>query len=1389
MEYNMQFESFAYYLQKRQCLLRLICLTCIFFLAESAYSAKDTAAAPVLRSRAYKSRHIPAKDAKQFLIDLKIDCEISELPHEVLIITSGNSAELTKASNVLELVDSTRTFAIKTIDSIPPGRPLPENKRITEKTGEIVIGTFAEPPGKTTLPTAIIDTHNQGLIIIAPVELIDGIIAAIQPPKPTAPGQTEPVAKPDEPETAVAPQEKAAETDDKPKEAPPAQKTEPAAKPAEQPQHLTETEPSPAVESLDTVAVLIEQAKPLTGTTEPNIPPIGKKVAIETKQDKEDFFLSELLETLAEAETKAKAAEEAAKPEQKAEETPKEPEPEQKPEEKAEAEKKADQPTKESPEQIQPDLAAVEKDAETKPEEKIPVAAKKDTVEQPQDEKLLDLLKALAAGNAAPQPKTEKPVESTEPAVKETPPKPDIPPRPKPVKPARVQPKATEEDTEPAQEPTPPQPPIPQQKSHSERLAEKIPNAEEVLDTVLILPEEVEMTALIELVGKQLKLNYMYDPRKLTGQKIVLKLHEGKIKVKDIYALLESVLKFKGFAMVRRDENLITIIPQAEAVKYDPTILTTAEDVRPGDVIVTTTFTLQHISTDTAVNLLKKMSLGLNTEPIVETNTLIVTGYAYRMDRIEQLLRMIDVPGKENTFQSRQLQYLLPSELAPKIKSLAAQLGTVQVTVSAPPKTTTPKIDPRTKRPVRTTTSRTSSRTTTPPSAAAKKGVYLDTDDRTNRILMIGTVEDIDIVNALIDTLDVPLFGLKTIKEYKIQYVEAADIVDALNELGVAKVTTSSKSRTSAPTSRSRTATPSRTTTTTTAAADQPQISIRQATNSLLVNATAEQHDAIATVIAHVDVEQTDARAIKEYEIKHVDTVEITDTLGELGIISQSRGTQRGTSSRTQSARTSPATSKPGTTTQRPTTLTAATGAEIASDEPQIATLGSTNSLLVNATPIQHAAIALIIAHVDRELDQITTPYVIYALENQDPAELSEVLIKLIQETVSQQGKTTSKDSRIQTKAVSTPRSNEERIKIIPDPKTYSLIVYANKKNQQWISALIEELDAYRPQVLIDVTLVNIKKNDDFIYDLDIVSKFPSLLPAGGTFTSTTLNPIQAFTGQTIIEATSKGLSGDSPAQGFYADKHIQALLSIIEKKGYGRVLARPKLLVNDNETGIITTTRVTTIVSPKTDVVPVQGGGGTSSTSISTQTYTSDITLEIEPHISKGDQLRLKINLNRTDFEDRDDYIISVPGQSGSLTGPTPPDLITSNVETVVTVPDNSTIILGGLETITQVKGGNKIPILGDIPLIGGLFRNINNTSQQNRLYVFVKARILRPGKEYSGESDIVKASRENRAVFEKYEKEMQEYEDWPGIEPEPMDPLRILEEDIDKEDKDDVS
>jgi type II secretory pathway component GspD/PulD (secretin) len=109
--------------------------------------------------------------------------------------------------------------------------------------------------------------------------------------------------------------------------------------------------------------------------------------------------------------------------------------------------------------------------------------------------------------------------------------------------------------------------------------------------------------------------------------------------------------------------------------------------------------------------------------------------------------------------------------------------------------------------------------------------------------------------------------------------------------------------------------------------------------------------------------------------------------------------------------------------------------------------------------------------------------------------------------------------------------------------------------------------------------------------------------------------------------------------------------------------------------------------------------------------------------------------------------------------------------------VPDNSTIILGGIIQLSQAKKNSKVPFLGDIPIAGGLFRNISNTNKQSKLYVFVRANILRPSETAAGLPDLERISNRNRSAVEGFEGKYQEHQDWPGIEPEPVEPLHVLE------------
>jgi general secretion pathway protein D len=190
-----------------------------------------------------------------------------------------------------------------------------------------------------------------------------------------------------------------------------------------------------------------------------------------------------------------------------------------------------------------------------------------------------------------------------------------------------------------------------------------------------------------------------------------------------------------------------------------------------------------------------------------------------------------------------------------------------------------------------------------------------------------------------------------------------------------------------------------------------------------------------------------------------------------------------------------------------------------------------------------------------------------------------------------------------------------------------------------------------------------------------------------------------------------------------------------------------------------------------KTSSIPVVGGsGGQQSTLIETaveyEGYDAGITLEITHHTSEGDLLRLEI--------------MPVPSDFGNITRETPPDTSANDLNTTVTVPDGSTIFLGGMLRLNQTKAGKKVPIPGDIPLLGALFRGVSNKGIQNKLYVFVRAEIIRPEETLLGlQENLKRISDRNREAFEEHEKEFQDYENWPGVKPKTTAPERVLDSD----------
>ena len=800
---------------------------------------------------------------------------------------------------------------------------------------------------------------------------------------------------------------------------------------------------------------------------------------------------------------------------------------------------------------------------------------------------------------------------------------------------------------------------------------------EQIINLALSERQKITIAEFLGLVGPYLQLDFMYEEKDVTDE-VTINPHgkfRGPIKVKDLYPLLEEVLKFKNLAMTRGKGNLVTIAPAANALEIDPALLGNIEDkIARGDGIVQSVVKLEHINTTTAQNLLSGMKLTTSITAIPETKTLIITGYAHRMARIQALLNIVDRPGEPRKFRFRQLQYTMSETLAPKLQSLAEQLGTISITVAASAaRPSTPTISPkrgtetaaqyqarvRQAQAAAVARQRVSTRPTTTgqQQESTLPTVYLDADERTNRILMIGLDKQLDEVEELISTLDVVQQDLRSLELYKINHVDAEDVKKQLEELGIISPSLSSSSYSSYSSRLTTGAKPASTTPT------------RAQTSSQM--------------------------------------------------------NRRGESS------------------------------ENLTGGPQVVVVEPTNSLLVNATAEQHIEIAEILSYVDAETDKKDIPYKVYPLENQSPDHLATVLEPLIQESIMD------KEGKVE----SVRQKQEDQITIVPDPNTFSLIVSASKKNQEWISNLIEQLDKRRPQVLIDVTLVEISESDVFDYDLQLVSKFPRMEP-GGQMEKLPALLAPEDTGFPSDRVTELGafVGGALSGQGFYADSHIQALLTLMQKKGYGRVLAKPKILVNDNELGHIDATN--TIYVSRSSSSATTGGEAVVSSSYTFDEFPSGIELEITPHISKGELLRLEIIMTRS----------SQGTPAGGQNVPPPPK-IENNIETTVTVPDKSTIILGGIIQLDQQKQTWKVPLLGDIPLVGGLFRKIGNSSNDTRLYVFVKGEILRPDATLAGLPDLEQISDKHKVAFEEFEERFQNYQDWPGVKPKSMDPLKVLD------------
>ncbi len=353
----------------------------------------------------------------------------------------------------------------------------------------------------------------------------------------------------------------------------------------------------------------------------------------------------------------------------------------------------------------------------------------------------------------------------------------------------------------------------------------------------------------------------------------------------------------------------------------------------------------------------------------------------------------------------------------------------------------------------------------------------------------------------------------------------------------------------------------------------------------------------------------------------------------------------------------------------------------------------------------------------------------VYFLENADATELSKVLEGMIKGTQAQKP----------AGAAGTPVTPFEAaggITITADKASNSLVVVASPADYQNLSQIIKQLDKRRRQVYVEAMIVEF--SIDKLRSLGTQWRAsatqngkPIAIGGFGTIDQTTFqNILQGLQGASVgglgnfltVPLTTTNSDG-TVSTNLLTVPGFAALFSLNDFHDTVNVLSSPQLLTSDNKEAEILvgenvpfvsqsqTTSALGVTSSSSGVTPVSG--------IVNSIVRQDvgIILKITPQITEGDHVKLDI------YQE----ISQVKNQSDALTVSLGPTITKRSTKTSVVVKDNQIVVIGGLMQENDEETVTKMPVLGDIPILGWFFKTKNVTKNKTNLLVFLNPHIIK--------------------------------------------------------------
>ncbi|BDG08979.1 type II secretion system secretin GspD [Anaeromyxobacter paludicola] len=315
-------------------------------------------------------------------------------------------------------------------------------------------------------------------------------------------------------------------------------------------------------------------------------------------------------------------------------------------------------------------------------------------------------------------------------------------------------------------------------------------------------------------------------------------------------------------------------------------------------------------------------------------------------------------------------------------------------------------------------------------------------------------------------------------------------------------------------------------------------------------------------------------------------------------------------------------------------------------------------------------------------------------------------------------------------------------VKVTADKTQNALVVMASATDFAVMTRLIDKLDRPRRQVFVEAVIMEVNLNNENQFGVSMHGVIPYKTSDGTGYIplGSETGRVNSFNVSSLISLGGflTGLAGPTSAQlkdVLPGVPSVSLLVQALQTSSDVNVLSTPHLLASDNEeseitvgqnvpfqagysalSGLSSTTGTTAAGSTLGTLGLLSGGLNSLYAPIQRQNV--ELKLRIKPQINEGDNVRL-------DLEEQTEEIASKDPTLGPTTAK-------RSVKTKIVAKDQNTIVIGGLIQERTVQGVHKIPVLGDIPILGWLFRDQVTTKTKTNLLLFLTPYIIRDESDY---------------------------------------------------------